>query len=140
MDPDVPQRPRVLVVDDDPDIERFLASRLGKYGVDTLYVPDATQGYRIACKERPTVIISDNFMPDGDAQYLLYRLRSTAATENIPVFVIRGRRLGEPTKQSLKRAICGRPGALRVFAKSFDTHELFEALQKYCGFMKHHAH
>jgi hypothetical protein len=40
----------------------------------------------------------------------------------------------------LKRAICGRPGALRVFTKSFDTHELFEALQKFCGFQKHRAH
>src|ERR1700690_993207 len=34
MDAEVPQRPRVLVVDDDPDIETFLASRLSKYGVD----------------------------------------------------------------------------------------------------------
>lgn len=139
MNAEIPQRPRVLVVDDDPDVETFLASRLGKYGVDTLYAPDAVQGFRIACKEKPTVIISDNFMPDGDAQYLLYRLRSTPATENIPVFVISARRLSELTEQSLKRAICGRPGALRIFTKSFDTHELFEALQKYCGFERHHA-
>lgn len=137
MDNDVPQRPRVLVVDDDPDIETFLASRLGKYGVDTLYAPDATQGYRIACKEKPSVIIADNFMPDGDAQYLLYRLRSTPATETIPVFVISGRAISEPVAQSLKRAIAGRPGALQVFRKSFDTAELFEALQKYCGFTRH---
>jgi CheY-like chemotaxis protein len=140
VDTEIPRRPRVLVVDDDPDIETFLASRLGKFGVDTLYAPDATQGHRIACKEKPTVIITDNFMPDGDAQYLLYRLRSTPVTENIPVFVISARRLGDLTEQSLKRAICGHPGALRVFAKSFDTHELFEALQKYCGFQKHYAH
>ena len=140
IDGEVPQRPRVLVVDDDPDIETFLASRLGKYGVDTLYAPDATHGHRMACKERPTVIITDNFMPDGDAQYLLYRLRSTPATEKIPVFVISARRLSELTEQELKRDICGRPGALRIFTKSFDTHELFEALQKYCGFDKNHAH
>jgi CheY-like chemotaxis protein len=136
MDNDVPRHPRVLVVDDDPDIETFLASRLGKYGVDTLYAPDAMQGFRIACRDKPSVIIADNFMPDGDAQYLLYRLRSTAETENIPVFVISGRDLSEPIQQSLKRAIGGRPGALRIFRKSFDTGELFEALQKYCGFTR----
>jgi CheY-like chemotaxis protein len=138
VDTEIPRRPRVLVVDDDPDIETFLASRLGKFGVDTLYAPDATQGHRIACKEKPTVIITDNFMPDGDAQFLLYRLRSTPVTENIPVFVISARRLSDLTEQSLKRAICGHPGALRVFTKSFDTHELFEALKKYCGFQKQH--
>jgi CheY-like chemotaxis protein len=78
-------------------------------------------------------------MPDGDAQYLLCRLRSTPATENIPVFVISGRQLSELTEQTLKREINGRPGALRVFRKSFDTQELFQALQKYCSFEKHRA-
>ena len=137
-DPDVPQRPRVLVVDDDPDIETFFASRLSKCGIDTLYAPDAVQGFRIACKEKPSVIITDNFMPDGDAQFLLYRLRSAPETENIPVFVISARKLSELTEQTLKREIGGRPGAQQVFTKSFDTQELFKALQRYCGFEKQH--
>ncbi len=137
IDTEIPRRPRVLVVDDDPDIEKFLATRLNKFGVDTLYAPDATQGHRIAMKDKPTVIITDNFMPDGDAQFLLYRLRSTPTTENIPVFVISARKLSELTEQSLKREIGGRPGALKVFTKSFDTQDLFAALQKFCGFQKH---
>ena len=129
-------RPCVLVVDDDPDIERFLSSRLGKCGVDTLYASDGVQGYRMARKEEPSVIISDYFMPNGDAHYLLCRLRGTPATEHIPVFVMSGQRLDELTEQSLKREISGRPGAARIFRKAFDTKELFEALQKICGFEK----
>jgi|SRR5580704_3716897 CheY-like chemotaxis protein len=139
MDAQVPQRPRVLVVDDDPDFETFLASRLGKYGVETLYAPDATHGYRIACRESPTVIVSDNVMPDGDAQHLLYRLRSNPATATIPVFVISGKPISELDDQILRRDISGHPGALQVFAKSFDTTELFDALQKFCGFQKAHS-
>jgi CheY-like chemotaxis protein len=135
----VRERPRVLVVDDDPAIQQFLASRLGKYGVETLYASDAVHGYRIACKARPTVIITDNFMPNGDAQYLLYRLRSTPATETIPVIVISGREIDAVTEQTLRRDICGRPGAAEIFAKSFDTAELFSALQKFCGFEKSYA-
>jgi len=100
---EVHERPRVLVVDDDPAIQMFLASRLGKFGVDTLYASNAVHAYRIACKARPSVVITDNFMPDGDAQYLLCRLRSTPATENIPVIVISGRALGELTEQNLRR-------------------------------------
>ncbi len=134
---EVHERPRVLVVDDDPAIETFFASRLGKYGVDTLYAPDAMHGYRVAAREKPSVIICDNFMPDGDAQFLLYRLRATPATADIPLFVISGSKLDELTEQSLKREIGGKPGAHRVFRKSFDTRELFEALQKYCSFEKH---
>jgi CheY-like chemotaxis protein len=131
---DVPTRPRVLVVDDDPAMEVFLASRLGKFGIDTLHAIDALHGYRLARREQPCVIIADFFMPDGDAQYLLHRLRSTPETENIPVIVISGRTLGELTEQTLRRDICGRPGAAQVFKKSHDTAELFSALQKYCGF------
>jgi CheY-like chemotaxis protein len=127
-------RPRVLLIDDDPDIATFLSSRLGKRGVDLLYASDAVQGYRVACKEGPSVIISDYFMPDGDAHYLLGRLRGTPVTEKIPVFVMSGRRLDEPTEQRLKRDICGGPGAAHIFMKSFDTTDLFDALQRVCAF------
>jgi CheY-like chemotaxis protein len=135
----VRDRPRVLVVDDDADIEMFFSSRLSKYGVEMLYAPDAVQGYRIACKEEPSVIVCDYFMPDGDALYLLWRLRTTPATQNIPVLVLSGRSLDEPTRQNLMREICGHAGAARVFRKSFDTHELFGALQLFCGFEKKRA-
>jgi CheY-like chemotaxis protein len=132
----VHERPRVLVIDDDPAIHTFFASRLGKFGVDTLFASDAVHGFRIACRERPSVIVTDNYMPDGDAQYLLYRLRGTLATENIPVIVISGKPLDDLTAQSLRREIGGRPGAAHIFRKSFDTGELFGALQKFCSFDK----
>ena len=131
---EVRARPRVLVVDDDRDVERFLASRLGKFGIDTLYAPDAAQALRIAGREKPSVIITDNFMPDGGAQYLLYRLRAAPATAAIPVFVISARKLSALDEQTLKREISGRPGALQVFPKSFETDELFDALRKFCSF------
>jgi CheY-like chemotaxis protein len=136
MDAEVPQRPRVLVVDDDPDIEKFLAPRLDKYGVDTLFALDATQAYRIAVREKPSVIITDNYMPDGDAHHLLCRLRATPGTENIPVFVISGRPISDTEQQLLKRDVLGHPGVTQIFSKSFDTQQLFNALQRYCGFGK----
>jgi CheY-like chemotaxis protein len=130
----VRSRPCVLVVDDDPDVERFFSGKLDKCGVDTFYASDGVQGYRMARKEEPCVIISDYFMPNGDAHYLLCRLRGSPATEHVPVFVMSGQRLDELTEQSLKREISGRPGAARIFRKAFDTKELFDALQKVCGF------
>src|SRR5450755_885476 len=136
---EVHERPRVLVVDDDPAIHEFLASRLGKFGIDTLYASDAVHGFRLACKENPSVIITDNFMPDGDARYLLHRLRSVPATENIPVFVISGKPLDEVTAQTLRREIGGRPGAVQIFKKSFDTEALFGALKKFSAFEVHNG-
>jgi CheY-like chemotaxis protein len=131
---DMRPRPRVLLVDDDPDVKEFFASRLEKYGVDLLYASDAAQGFRIACREEPAAIVTDYFMPNGDAQHLLTRLRTTTATENVPVIVLTGRHLSEVTQQNLRREICGHPGASLVIRKSMDTSELFNALQKFCGF------
>jgi CheY-like chemotaxis protein len=130
----VRRRPRVLLVDDDNDINRFLTSRLEKCGVEVQYASDAQQGFRMACRDEPAAIVTDYFMPNGDAQYLLTRLRTTAATENIPVIVLSGRKLNEVTLQNLRREICGHPGAAQILRKSQDTHALFEALKQFCGF------
>jgi CheY-like chemotaxis protein len=135
----VRKRPRVLLVDDDPEVEMFLSSRLAKFGVDMLYAADGVQGYQIACKSAPGAIICDYSMTNGGAQYLLARLRSTPGTENIPFFVISGRQLDALTKETLKRRICGYPGAASIFQKSFDVDELFGALQKVCGFERRRA-
>jgi CheY-like chemotaxis protein len=133
---EVPARSRVLVVDDDTEVGMFLTSRLRKCGVDTLFAPDATQGYRMACRDEPSAIVSDYFMPDGDARYFLSRLRSTPATANIPFIVLTGGHFNELTERNLMQEISGHPGAAHVFRKSFDTSELFGALQKFCGFEK----
>lgn len=126
-------RPRVLVVDDDPDVGLFLGSRLRKAGADALFAPSGIRAYQIALREKPSVILSDYFMPDGDANYLLNKLRSTPATANIPVFVMSGRRLEDLTIANLRRKIGDLPGAVRLFKKPFDTNELFLALQEYCA-------
>jgi CheY-like chemotaxis protein len=130
--------PRVLVVDADPQVGAFLTSRLRKCGVDTLLAHDALQGYRMACHEAPSVVMLDYPMANGDADYLLTRLRSTAATENVPVFVMSEGRLDDATESSLKREVCGRPVATRLLRKPLDVEVLFPALEKFCGFVDHH--
>jgi CheY-like chemotaxis protein len=132
--PAVRRRPRVLLIDDDNDVNRFLTSRLEKCGLDVKYASDAQRGFQMACRDEPAVIVTDYFMPNGDAQHLLTRLRTTTATENIPVIVLSGRKLSEVTEQSLRREICGHPGATQILRKSENTYALFEALRKFCGF------
>ena len=132
--PAVRRRPRVLLIDDDNDINQFLSSRLEKCGLDVQYACDAQHGFQMACRDGPAVIVTDYFMPNGDAQCLLTRLRTEAATAKIPVIVLSGRELNEATIQSLKREIRGHPGATQILRKSEDTQALFEALKKFCGF------
>jgi len=131
------RRPRVLLVDDDNDVNRFIASRLEERGIDVAYALSARQALRIAVRDEPVVIVTDYFMPNGDAHYLLTQLRSSEATSNIPVIVLSGRKLGATLIQNLQRQICGRPGAAQVMAKSGDPSPLFAALNSYCGFEPH---
>ena len=131
---DVKQRPRVLLVDDDISVKKFFFKKFEKLGAELLYAADGNRGFWKARREEPTVIVADYCMPNGDAEYLLTRLRSVPETRNIPVIVQSGRRLNDAIKQRLRQEICGQPGAARILQKSRDAAELFETLQRLCGF------
>jgi len=130
----VPNRPRVLIIDDDQQIGVFLASRLNKHGIETLYAPNVVQAMRIAVKRSPSVIITDYCMPEGDARFLMSRLRGTQETANIPVIVLSEKDIDRQTAGSLTRDIQGHAGVVRIFKKSFDFDELFQAIQEFCAF------
>jgi CheY-like chemotaxis protein len=131
---EVRERPRILLVDDDLSVKKFFFSRFGNLGAELLYAVDGVRGFWTARREEPTVIVSDYCMRNGDAEYLLTRLRSVPETSSIPVIVQTGRRLNDLIKQRLRRQIGALPGATRILRKSSDTGELLEALQRLCGF------
>jgi CheY-like chemotaxis protein len=127
-------RPKILLVDDDVCFKKLLFHKLETFGADLLHAADGLRGFWLARREEPNVIISDYCMPYGDAEFLLTRLRSAPETLAIPVIVQTGRELNTVTKQKLRKDICGQPGAMQILRKSADTGELFEVLQRLCGF------
>lgn len=131
---EVRKRPRILLVDDDIGIKKAFFHEFENLGAELLYAVDGMRGFWMARREWPTVIVSDYCMPNGDAEYLLNRLRNAPETRSIPVIVQSGRRLNDAIKRRLRQPICGQPGATRILRKSSDTRELFEALQRLCGF------
>ena len=130
------KHPRILLVDDDIHIKKFFFNRFEKLGAELLYAADGVRGFWMARHQEPTVIVADYMMRNGDAEYLLTRLRGTPQTQNIPVIVHTGRRLDEVAKQRLRRPIGGWPGAARILRKSIDTSALSEALLRLCGFAR----
>ncbi|MCG6204806.1 response regulator [Rhodopseudomonas sp. HC1] len=129
---EVPTQPRVLVVDDDEQVGQFLASRLKKLGIDVLFAPNAARALRLAAGHFPSVVVTDYHMPEGDADFLITRLRSYPATALIPVIVLSAKDLDLSTEKLLKRDVLGYPGAIGIFKKSFDVSGLFETIQHYC--------
>ncbi|HUI97626.1 MAG TPA: response regulator [Xanthobacteraceae bacterium] len=127
------KRPLVLVIDDDPDIGKFLITRLRKRGVDVRFATDAKQGYDIAVRERPAVIISDCYMPIANINFLLWRLRRTAGMRDLPVFAMSAAKLGHRAAAQLMNGQFGRRGVERLFKKPLDVDEMLTALGRYCA-------
>ena len=131
--PNMRERPLILVIDDDADVGKFLTTRLRKCGVDVLFATDGMRGYQIAVREKPSVIISDYFMPTANINFLLWRLRSTSGTESIPVFAMSGIQLDKKTAEDLVNGQFGQRGIERIFRKPLDIDQVFTAIQKHCA-------
>jgi CheY-like chemotaxis protein len=127
------ERPLILVIDDDPHIGRFLGTRLRKCGVDVLFATDGREGYRVAAREKPAVILSDYFMPVATINFLLWQLRSTPALERIPMLAMSGKTLDRTTVVSLMKGDFGGRGVERIFKKPLDIDELFTEIKKHCA-------
>jgi two-component system KDP operon response regulator KdpE len=78
----------ILVVDDEPQIHRFLRPALEAAGYRVEQAMDAANGLRLAASRAPEVILLDLGLPDLDGQEALRRLRAFSA---VPVIVLSAR-------------------------------------------------
>jgi CheY-like chemotaxis protein len=129
----VRQRPVILVIDDDPDVGEFIVSRLRKCNADAILANNGARGFQIAVREKPSLIISDCFMPDADINFLLSRLRSTPGVAKTPVFALTARKMDRVTEETLIKGFLGQRGVERIFKKPPEIKELFTAVQSYCA-------
>jgi signal transduction histidine kinase len=84
------ETPTLLVVDDNPDMLRFMADALGgAYRVVT--ARDGLQALGLASQLRPDLIVSDVMMPGMNGLDLCKRLRESEGTERIPVMLVTAR-------------------------------------------------
>ena len=97
----MPERPKILIIDDAPEICRFYRVVLTQSGFDVSVAEDGSKGIRKAMSERPRLILLDLRLPDTNGLKVLTSLRSEDATRNIPIIVF----TGSATKQKVDEAI-----------------------------------
>jgi two-component system KDP operon response regulator KdpE len=78
----------ILVIDDEPQIHRFLRPALEAAGYRIEQATDAANGLRLAASRAPEVILLDLGLPDLDGQEVLRRLRAFSA---VPAIVLSAR-------------------------------------------------
>ena len=69
---------KILVVDDEPDVQTYLTTLFQDNGYDTVSAEDGVKGLAMAKSEKPDLITLDVMMPPPDGWELLQRLRNQA--------------------------------------------------------------
>jgi DNA-binding response OmpR family regulator len=118
------ERPKILIVDDDPDLRRAMNIRLRANHYDTVHASDGCSAVAMAEKWRPSLIILDLGLPAGDGFAVLKHLREADALSEIPVIVLTARcpQLNE------SRAL--QAGATAFFQKPADNQQLIDTIRK----------
>jgi CheY-like chemotaxis protein len=76
---------RVLIVDDNDDSREILAMILGMHGFTCIQARDGVEALEHARTYKPTVIVTDLFMPRLDGIDFTQQLRADPALMNTPV-------------------------------------------------------
>jgi CheY-like chemotaxis protein len=83
--------PRILIVDDEPQMRRLNECSLRRGGFDSFYFgQNGREAVELAGKMHPDLIIIDFTMPEMDGLCALRHLKSSAKTADIPVIMVSG--------------------------------------------------
>lgn len=81
-------KPRILVVDDEPQIQRFLRPALEASDFDVETADTAAMAKRLAATRSPALIVLDLGLPDGDGKEVIATVR---AFSRVPIIVLSAR-------------------------------------------------
>ena len=112
--------PRILIVDDEPQIRRFLRNGLPPHGYDCLEAATAAQALAVFAKDKPEAVILDLGLPDQDGFSVIEKIRPGSLT---PIVVLSARDDVEGKVRALEM------GADDYVTKPFDMMELLARLK-----------
>jgi two-component system phosphate regulon response regulator PhoB len=114
---------RILVVEDETDIQEILEYNLKRDGHDVVLTGTARDGLRHARERRPDLVLLDLMLPDGSGTELCKTLRQDAATRGVRVVMLTAK--GE----EIDRVIGFELGADDYIVKPFSVRELLLRVQ-----------
>jgi two-component system phosphate regulon response regulator PhoB len=119
-----PEKPRVLVVDDDPALQKLVATLLQRAGMDSVGALTASSAAEVL-KQRPLpdVIILDMMLPDTSGVEFLRQMRTKEMFDALPVVVLSA--LADPDQ--IREAL--NAGADRYLTKPYIVNNLISTVQ-----------
>ena len=117
----MPERPVILVVDDDAPILLLMRNLLREFGFDPVAAGSGAQALEEARKRTPDLILLDRNMPGMTGDETLRELRAFDTLSDVPILILSGEPI-EPDEIE-------RLGATGAVLKPFDVPSLVETIR-----------
>jgi len=114
---------KIVVVDDDEDLQAFVEFHLKKGGHTVLAARNGFEGIELVEQHRPELIILDVMMPGLDGVDICKRLKRNEEIAQIPVIFLSAKR------QAVERIRGIESGGDAYITKPFDMNELAQAVE-----------
>jgi DNA-binding response OmpR family regulator len=118
---------KILIVDDDRDVQQGMSLRLKANQYDTCLAGDAFSGVAEARRSEPDLILLDLGMPAGGGFLVMERLKMIPSLAVIPVIVVSARHGLETQKRALES------GAKTFLQKPVDDNQLLAVIRQALG-------
>ncbi len=117
-------KPKILLVDDEPDALEVLGFKLRQAGYNALLAKDGARAIALARDERPALIILDLMLPEVDGLEVCKILRRDPNTASIPIIMLTAR------AAEMDRVLGLELGADDYVTKPFSPRELLLRIKK----------
>lgn len=84
------RKPRIVIVEDEADVARYLAAALEDAGYEVHAASTAEEGFRLVSRLRPDLVCLDLVMPGRTGLSLYRELREEPSLSCIPIVVVSG--------------------------------------------------
>ena len=113
-------RDKIIIVEDDPGISKYLQAALRSHEYDTLLAPDGKTALEMIASHCPDLLLLDLGLPDMDGSEII---RSVRAWSRMPIIIISAR------SAEIDKASALDMGADDYLTKPFGTVELLARIR-----------
>ncbi len=123
-------KPRILVVEDDPDLRTIVRLQLSSQGYEIDEATNGAEGFQAIQINIPDCVILDLMMPVVDGFGFLKRVRSVIELQDIPILIL-------TASEDERNRIRGfQYQANSYMSKPYDLQELTDEVERLCAFSK----
>lgn len=118
-------KPRILVIEDNSDMREFLRRVLERHNYGFLEARDGAEGFEIALREEPELILLDLSLPNVDGYEVLRQLKASTGLRGTPVLAVTAHARAADEQRALEA------GFDAYLTKPYSIRDLLDLVQRF---------